>query len=121
MLKDMDLRFPLPATIRLSSFCVPTQELMTSPASPILDFYPGAFSVDMEGKRAEWEGIVLIPFIDEACLLAAEGRIPRGALTPEERSRNAPGDILIYSHDPAAGPEGAQYKNPLCNMQATML
>jgi 5'-3' exoribonuclease 1 len=80
---------------------------MTSPASPILDFFPGAFAVDMEGKRAEWEGIVLIPFIDEACLLAAEGRIPRGALTPEERARNAPGEILIYSHDPAAGPEGA--------------
>jgi 5'-3' exonuclease len=77
---------------------------MTDAGSPIADFYPASFAIDMEGKRAEWEGVVLIPFIDEARLLAAEGRIPRGALSAEERARNALGDILIYS---AAGAEAA--------------
>ena len=39
---------------------------MTDPLSPILDFYPGEFQVDLEGKRADWEGVVLIPFLDVA-------------------------------------------------------
>ena len=44
---------------------------MTDANSPIHDFYPTDFSVDLEGKRNDWEGVVLIPFIDEARLLAA--------------------------------------------------
>ena len=72
---------------------------MTNPHSPIVDFYPPGFEMDMEGKRAEWEAIVLIPFINQQRLLAAEATIPPGSLTEAERSRNQPGSILIFSHD----------------------
>jgi 5'-3' exoribonuclease 1 len=50
----------------------PYQRLMLDPNSPIRDFYPEKWEQDMEGKRAEWEAIVLIPFISEARLLQAE-------------------------------------------------
>jgi len=43
--------------------------------SPILDFYPGEFELDMNGKKQEWEAIVKIPFIDEERLLRAMGRM----------------------------------------------
>ena len=46
------------------------QALMTDPSSPIADFYPATFALDMEGKRADWEAIVLIPFLDVARLTA---------------------------------------------------
>ncbi|KIY96312.1 5'-3' exoribonuclease 1 [Monoraphidium neglectum] len=76
----------------------PYQYLMTSPTSPIRDFYPVKFDIDMEGKRAEWEGIVKIPFISEDRLLAAARSVKQEALTSEERRRNAHGDVLVFQH-----------------------
>ena len=43
--------------------------LLTSPTSPLADFYPRTFRSDQNGKRASWEAVVLIPFIDAARLV----------------------------------------------------
>jgi 5'-3' exonuclease len=32
--------------------------------SPIHDLYPDTFKVDVDGKRAEWEGIAILPLVD---------------------------------------------------------
>ena len=94
----------------------PFRALMENPHSPIADFYPRAFEVDMEGKRAEWEGVVLIPFVDEARLLAAYASVPRGALTAEERARDSAGDVLVWGVLPggAAAPPPSASPEPDC-------
>ncbi|DBA92644.1 TPA: hypothetical protein ACH3X1_002861 [Trebouxia sp. C0004] len=83
----------------------PFQWLMTDANSPIHDFYPTDFRVDMEGKRNDWEGVVLIPFIDEARLLAASHTVGPTKLSKEEANRNKLGDLLVFSHQPGSNEE----------------
>jgi 5'-3' exoribonuclease 1 len=76
-----------------SAWCLPKpfQLLMTHPSSPIRNKYPVEFKADMNGKRNEWEAVVLLPFIDERVLLAAMATVPNSELTPAERARNSHG------------------------------
>lgn len=50
---------------------------MTDPNSPIIEFYPPDFELDLNGKKQDWEAIVVIPFIDEHRLLEAMQSPPR--------------------------------------------
>ena len=74
-------------------------ELMTSKDSPIIDFYPRDFQLDMNGKKMEWEAVVKIPFIDQKRLLSAMA--PKNALLSEnEKMRNDFGVSLKFSYNP---------------------
>jgi 5'-3' exonuclease len=71
---------------------------MTSEESPIVDFYPTSFEIDMNGKKMVWQGVALLPFIDSNRLLEAMGpRYP--GLTKEEVIRNGLGDNIIFVAD----------------------
>jgi 5'-3' exoribonuclease 1 len=83
---------------------------MTDPKSPIIEFYPpvadikagfGAsqcffyvfdsyfLQVDMNGKRNPWEGVTLLPFIQEEKMMdAIRLYVPDSTLNDEERRRN---------------------------------
>ncbi|KAK6523888.1 hypothetical protein TWF281_001854 [Arthrobotrys megalospora] len=74
----------------------PYHVLMTSPDSPIIDFYPRDFELDMNGKKQDWEAVVKIPFIQEDRLLAAM-RTREHLLTPDEVRRNDFGITLKFT------------------------
>ncbi len=50
-----------------SSALVPPvyRPLMLDPNSPLADFYPRNFELDMNDKKNDWEAVVLIPFVDQ--------------------------------------------------------
>ncbi|XP_041847708.1 5'-3' exoribonuclease 1 isoform X2 [Melanotaenia boesemani] len=74
------------------------RHLMTSENSPIIEYYPLDFKTDLNGKQQEWEAVVLIPFIDERCLLAAMEPC-NNKLTKEEKARNCHTECAVYSYD----------------------
>lgn len=73
------------------------RDLMTDEASPIIDFYPEDFELDMNGKKQDWEAVVKIPFIDQDRLLRAMASRDH-RLTAEERSRNRVDNLSIQFH-----------------------
>lgn len=84
-----------------SKSIVPTSyhDLMTNPDSPIIEFYPRDFELDMNGKKMEWEAVVKIPFIDEKRLLAAMKR-KDSLLSEEESKRNEFGVTIKFCFSP---------------------
>uniref|UniRef100_A0A182LV51 5'-3' exoribonuclease n=1 Tax=Anopheles culicifacies TaxID=139723 RepID=A0A182LV51_9DIPT len=70
-------------------------ELMVDPRSPIIDFYPIDFRIDLNGKKFAWQGVALLPFVDEKRLFkATDPKVP--LLTEEERLRNENGDAKLF-------------------------
>ncbi|OAA74060.1 5'-3' exoribonuclease 1 [Cordyceps fumosorosea ARSEF 2679] len=78
---------------------VPTayHDLMTNPSSPIIDFYPRDFELDMNGKKMDWEAVIKIPFIDEKRLLAAM-ETKNALLSDDEKARNGFGVPLKFTY-----------------------
>jgi 5'-3' exonuclease len=48
-------------------------KIMLDTNSPIIDYFPSEFVIDLVGKRFAWLGEVLLPFIDDERLLKAMG------------------------------------------------
>ncbi|XP_053293486.1 5'-3' exoribonuclease 1 [Pleuronectes platessa] len=74
------------------------RHLMSSEFSPIIEYYPLDFKTDLNGKQQEWEAVVLIPFIDERCLLAAMEPC-NDNMTKAEKARNCHTECAVYSYD----------------------
>jgi 5'-3' exoribonuclease 2 len=74
---------------------IPFAKLMINPKSPIIDFYPEDFQIDLNGKKFAWQGVALLPFVDEKRLFKATAPF-LGELTTEERQRNQLGEDRLY-------------------------
>ncbi|KAM4528712.1 5'-3' exoribonuclease 2 isoform 1-T2 [Fundulus diaphanus] len=78
------------------NFLPPTwRNLMMSADSSIIDFYPDDFAIDLNGKKYAWQGVALLPFVDERRLRAALADVYPD-LTPDEVRRNSLGSDILF-------------------------
>ncbi|XP_067098096.1 5'-3' exoribonuclease 2 isoform X1 [Osmerus mordax] len=69
--------------------------LMSNPDSSIIDFYPDDFAIDLNGKKYAWQGVALLPFVDERRLRAALDDVYPD-LSSEEEKRNSLGSDVLF-------------------------
>ncbi|XP_066903342.1 5'-3' exoribonuclease 1 [Halyomorpha halys] len=97
----------------------PFQDLMASPDSPIIQFYPPDFETDLNDKMNDWEAVVLIPFIEEKSLLDAMQPYYKD-LTEDENRRNSvqPMEVYEYTSDNLGRCEAPEHFPPIENNHA---
>ncbi|KAG0298388.1 5'-3' exoribonuclease 2 [Linnemannia gamsii] len=82
--------------------------LMCEEESPIIDFYPEDFEMDLNGKKFAWQGVALLPFMDPKRLLDAMAPLyPK--LTEDEVERNKFGQEVLFVS------EKSKLYDPLCD------
>lgn len=65
-------------------------------SSPLKDYYPKEFQIDQEGKGKDWEGTVLLPFIDFDRILKFWNAL-NARQSLENNTRNVAGKIVKYT------------------------
>lgn len=75
----------------------PLRFLSTSENSPIIDMFPIDFNQDLDGKKYEYEGIILIPHIDVSRIREAFATV-KMYLSDEDIERNKPGEPYVYRY-----------------------
>lgn len=75
---------------------VPLDELLCSDTSPMAEYCPDEFPVDLSGKRQAWEGTVILPMVDYAKV--EQWYFERVKKVDErDRKRNILGKSFVYS------------------------
>ena len=92
--------------------------LLKSKSSPLAKFYPDHIEIDKEGAHNPWEGIVVIPFIDEKVLLLAYESV-QSFTTEEDKLNNRLGLPVMSRYNKSIDPYTipSSMFRPLTNVQ----
>lgn len=86
-----------PVSVKFTTFisCMCWYLIFIFQDSTIIDFYPEDFKIDLNGKKFAWQGVALLPFVEEKRLFKAlEPYYDK--LTTAEIRRNLRGDDRLY-------------------------
>jgi len=95
----------LPAVSGTKALPESYQRLMSDPNSPIIDFYPEDFKLDLNGKKYAWQAVALLPWVDSKRLVDAIEPL-WDTLTPDQKRMNSVGftEIFVNCIHPLAQP-----------------
>jgi len=79
----------------------PLCDLLTDEKSPLKKYCPADITIDLSGKRKEWEGIVILPMVRFADVIDEYTDLLKN-VNPIDKQRNVYGRSLIYRYDSAA-------------------
>lgn len=85
-----------PQSARFLPECL--RELTTSSSSSIIDLFPQSFEVDLEGKKDEHEGIILLPSVEPERIRSIFLSL-KDKLSDAEKIRNESEKLFVYNPD----------------------
>jgi len=76
----------------------PLNELLTRDNSPLKEFCPDKFKIDLSGKKHEYQGIVILPMLDP--VIVVDAYLSQVSLVNQyELKRNIFGKSYVYKYD----------------------
>lgn len=76
----------------------PLGDLICTKSSPLKEYCPDDFKIDLAGKRKEWEGIVLLPIVNYDAVCAASNEL-LAEVDPKDLIRNSARQTTVYVYD----------------------
>ena len=76
----------------------PLNNLLLNDDSPLKEFCPDKFEIDLSGKKHEYQGIVILPMIEPDIVIDAFSK-QISVINPIELRRNTLGKTFIYNYD----------------------
>lgn len=73
----------------------PLRTLLLDDTSPIKDFFPKEIQIDLSGKKQEWEGVVILPVVDQALLKKVYSKFIN-KLSIEDKNLNVHEETVIF-------------------------
>ena len=71
--------------------------LLTEKESPLASYFPAEFCSDLDGKKKEYEAVILLPFLEEERIIDAFATSHcNDSLSEEERKRNTFSKELLF-------------------------
>tara|TARA_Y100000389_G_scaffold113476_1_gene110587 strand:+ start:969 stop:2699 length:1731 start_codon:yes stop_codon:yes gene_type:complete len=95
----------------------PLSGLLTDERSPLRQYCPDDFAIDLSGKRREWEGIVILPMVNfDLVVTNYSERVKQVA--PKELKRNVCGRSFKYEFDSGSARTFASFYGDIENCGA---
>lgn len=76
---------------------LPYQRLMLNSNSPLAGMYPKDFQIDKNGKKNNYEGVVLLPFVNEVDLMQGMATVNMDELSEQVRAQTFTGKTHEHS------------------------
>jgi hypothetical protein len=75
--------------------------LMNSAESPLIEYYPKYFEIDLNGKKNDYEAVVKLPFIDQLKLIECEEKYCKQHLfvNSKDVERNRVGVVFLFTNN----------------------
>jgi 5'-3' exonuclease len=75
----------------------PLNKLLINEDSPIKEYYPDNFEIDLAGKKNDWQGVVIVPIIDPDIIVKNYSLILKD-IDEKENKRNIFGKTFTYNY-----------------------
>ena len=98
----------------------PLCNLFIDETSPLKEFYPDNFEIDLAGKKNDYQGILILPFIDINKIKNSYSE-KKSLINFRDLKRNCLGKTFVYTHDKTTYTFNSYFGNFMCNTKVNFV